>query len=92
MGKTQGVLCDNGAVLVARMAEAAGSGDPEQPRRSAHTLKSNAASFGATELSERCGALKVRARAGDIADADSAVTRIARAFVAVSPGSAPGRI
>ena len=71
---------DNGAVLVAQMAEAAGSGDADALRRNAHTLKSNAASFGATELSELCAALEARARAGDIADVDDAVTRIARAF------------
>ncbi len=71
---------DNGAVLVASMAAAAGSGDVDGLRRAAHTLKSNAASFGATDLSELCAALEGRARAGSVGDADSAVTHIARAF------------
>ena len=71
---------DNGAVLVAGMAEAAGAGNADALRRHAHTLKSNAASFGATELSERCAALEARARAGDLAGAGEAVSRIAQEF------------
>jgi signal transduction histidine kinase/CheY-like chemotaxis protein len=71
---------DNGAVLIARMAEASGAGDAEALRRHAHTLKSNAASFGATELAEHCAALESQARAGDIAGAGEAVSRIAREF------------
>jgi HPt (histidine-containing phosphotransfer) domain-containing protein len=71
---------DNGAVLIAKMAEAAGAGDGEALRRHAHTLKSNAASFGATELAEHCAALEARARAGDIAGAGEAVSRIAQEF------------
>ncbi|HUO74701.1 MAG TPA: response regulator, partial [Solirubrobacteraceae bacterium] len=71
---------DNGAGLIAKMAEAAGAGDAEALRRHSHTLKSNAASFGATELCEHCAALEARARAGDLAGADQAVSRIAREF------------
>jgi HPt (histidine-containing phosphotransfer) domain-containing protein len=43
-------------------------------------LKSNAASFGATELAEHCAALEAQARAGDLADAGTAVSRIAQEF------------
>jgi len=71
---------DNGALLLARMAEAAGAGDAGALRRHAHTLKSNAASFGATELAEQCAALEARARAGEIDGAGDAVVRIAREF------------
>jgi HPt (histidine-containing phosphotransfer) domain-containing protein len=71
---------DNGAVLIAKMAEAAGAGDADVLRRHAHTLKSNAASFGATELAEHCAALEARARAGDLAGADDLVSRIAQDF------------
>jgi GAF domain-containing protein/DNA-binding response OmpR family regulator len=71
---------DNGAVLIAKLAEAAGNGEAEALRRHAHTLKSNAASFGATELAERCAALEARARAGDLAGAGEAVGRIAQEF------------
>jgi CheY-like chemotaxis protein len=71
---------DNGAVLIAKLAEAAGAGDAEALRRHAHTLKSNAASFGATELSQHCAALEAQARAGDLAGAGEAVSRIAAEF------------
>ena len=71
---------DNGSALVAQLADAAGKGDAAALRRHAHTLKSNAASFGAVELSEECAALEARARAGDLAGADDAVVRIAREF------------
>jgi CheY-like chemotaxis protein len=71
---------DNGAVLVAGMAEAAGAGDADVLRRHAHTLTSNAASFGATELAQYCAALEARARAGDLAGAAEAVSRIAAEF------------
>jgi GAF domain-containing protein/CheY-like chemotaxis protein/HPt (histidine-containing phosphotransfer) domain-containing protein len=71
---------DNGAALVAQLAAAAGKGDAAALRRHAHTLKSNAASFGATELSGQCAALEARARAGDVAGADESVVRIAREF------------
>jgi HPt (histidine-containing phosphotransfer) domain-containing protein len=71
---------DNGAVLIAGMAEAAGAGDADVLRRHAHTLKSNAASFGATELAQHCAALEARARAGDLAGAGEAVSRIAAEF------------
>jgi CheY-like chemotaxis protein len=71
---------DNGAVLVAGLAEAAGAGNADVLRRHAHTLKSNAASFGATELAQHCAALEARARAGDVSGAGDAVRRIAEEF------------
>ena len=71
---------DGGASLVAAIASAAGTGDVEALRRGAHTLKSNAASFGATELSELCAQLETDARAGDIATADDLARHIADAF------------
>jgi response regulator RpfG family c-di-GMP phosphodiesterase len=71
---------DNGAVLVGQLADAAGSGDLEVLRRNSHTLKSNAASFGAGALAEWCGTLETRSRAGDATDAEDLVRRIAAAF------------
>ena len=64
-------------------------------RRDAHMLKSNAASFGATELAELCAALEARTRSGDLADlanlanlADT-VDRIALAFDGVRDALVP---
>ncbi len=71
---------DNGASLIAQMSDAVGSGDLDVLRRSAHTLKSNAASFGAGDLSALCATLEAQTRAGDTAGADDLVARIAAAF------------
>jgi signal transduction histidine kinase/DNA-binding response OmpR family regulator/putative methionine-R-sulfoxide reductase with GAF domain len=71
---------DNGAALVGKIADAAGSGDLDVLRRSAHTLKSNAASFGATDLAELCGNLEAQARAGSTDGASELTKQIASAF------------
>ncbi|MEO7573960.1 MAG: GAF domain-containing protein [Acidimicrobiales bacterium] len=73
---------DNGAALLAQLADAAGAGDVDGLRRHAHTLKSNAAAFGASDLAERCAALEAQARTGAADDADGQVARIAEAFAA----------
>ena len=80
LGRLVASFLDNGALLITRLIEAADAGDADVLRRHAHTLKSNAASFGATELAEQCAALEVRARAGEIDGVGDAVTRIAREF------------
>ena len=71
---------DNGASLLVQLAEAAGNGNIEVLLRASHTLKSNAASFGATELAELCGTLEARARAGQADGAAELVAQIASAF------------
>ena len=71
---------DNGAGLVAEIGSAAGAGDLDTLRRSAHTLKSNAASFGATDLAALCSRLEAQARAGDLTDTDQLAQQIAVAF------------
>ena len=73
----------NGASTLAQLVEAAGAGDVDDVKRFAHTLKSNAASFGATDLAERCATLEAQSRAGSIDDVDALdeqVTAIAAAF------------
>ena len=71
---------DNGAGLVAEIGSAAGAGDLDALRRSAHTLKSNAASFGATGLAALCSQLEAQARAGDLDGSDQLARQIAVAF------------
>jgi HPt (histidine-containing phosphotransfer) domain-containing protein len=56
------------------------SGDRDAVRRAAHTLKSNAATFGATELAELCAHLETRA-AADLADGETRLERIEAAYV-----------
>jgi two-component system sensor histidine kinase/response regulator len=44
------------------------SGDADEVRRAAHTLRSNAATFGANELADRSSRLEAAARAGTLDD------------------------
>jgi HPt (histidine-containing phosphotransfer) domain-containing protein len=69
---------------VAAMREAMGAGEAEALVRPAHTLKSSAATFGATELAERCRALEAQARAGSLEGADAAVDSIETALADAS--------
>jgi signal transduction histidine kinase/CheY-like chemotaxis protein/HPt (histidine-containing phosphotransfer) domain-containing protein/putative methionine-R-sulfoxide reductase with GAF domain len=71
---------DNGATLLTQLAEAAGSTDVDVLRRNAHTLKSNATSFGATELADLCAELESQARRDTVVDADAQVQAITVAF------------
>jgi len=89
LGHLVASFLDNGAGLIAKMAEAAGDGDVEALRRHAHTLKSNAASFGATDLAAHCAALEAQARAGDLTRAGEAVSRIAQEFEGARTALAP---
>jgi signal transduction histidine kinase/DNA-binding response OmpR family regulator len=53
------------------------SGDVEEVRRAAHTLKSNAATFGAHELAERSRALEEAAKRGALDDGSAQVEAMA---------------
>jgi signal transduction histidine kinase/DNA-binding response OmpR family regulator len=73
-----GEFAANAAVLEADLREGLTAADAPRVRRAAHTLKSNAALFGATDLSGRCAEVEERAAAGDLDPA--AVTGIADAL------------
>jgi len=73
-------FADNGANTLAQLVDAAGAGNVDDVMRFAHTLKSNAASFGAVDLTDRCAQLEVQARGGTIDDLDGQVATIAGAF------------
>jgi PAS domain S-box-containing protein len=60
--------------LLANLRSAQRTGDTEELRRSAHTLKSNARTFGASPLADLCQALETAAEAGAI---DEAAQRLA---------------
>lgn len=47
-----------------------GAGDLTSARIAAHTLKSNAREFGATDLESLCGALEKQCLAGEVVDGD----------------------
>ena len=50
--------------------------DADEVRRAAHTLKSNAATFGATRLAERSRVLEEAARTGSLANGSSQVEEL----------------
>jgi len=54
--------------LVAAARKGLEAGDTDEVRRAAHTLKSNAATFGANELADRSSRLEAAAKAGDLED------------------------
>jgi HPt (histidine-containing phosphotransfer) domain-containing protein len=60
-----GDFLDSAPGLIAEMEAAAATGDRSSLQRAAHSLKSNAASFGARRLFERCRELEHAARDGD---------------------------
>jgi signal transduction histidine kinase/DNA-binding response OmpR family regulator len=55
-----------GQTMIASLDEAIGGKNTELARRVAHTLKSNAATFGAMALSDACRALEAATREGDL--------------------------
>ena len=73
-------FADNGANTLAQLIDAAGADNVADVTRFAHTLKSNAASFGAVDLTGRCAQLEAQARGGAIDDLDGQVAAIAGSF------------
>jgi CheY-like chemotaxis protein len=64
-----------GPQLVSALREAVERGDSAELRRAAHTLKSNAATFGASALAELCRELEEVGEAGKVAGAAHLVAR-----------------
>jgi HPt (histidine-containing phosphotransfer) domain-containing protein len=58
--------------------------DADEVRRAAHTLKSNAATFGATRLSELCRELELLAKTGDLSGAPDLAARIEAEYAHVA--------
>jgi HPt (histidine-containing phosphotransfer) domain-containing protein len=70
---------------------ACSGGDLEQLHRSAHTLKSNAATFGVEGFALACRELEHAARAGDAADTEKLVARVEAEAARAAPGLAAAR-
>jgi signal transduction histidine kinase/DNA-binding response OmpR family regulator/HPt (histidine-containing phosphotransfer) domain-containing protein len=64
------------AALRTELADAVEAGDADRLRRTAHTLKSNGATLGATAFADLCRELEQRAREGRLDGAASLVERI----------------
>jgi HPt (histidine-containing phosphotransfer) domain-containing protein len=58
---------EDAPVLLANMEKAVVAGDTAALRLHAHSLKSNAADFGATELAELCKQLEMAGKNGEMA-------------------------
>jgi len=56
------------------------SGNAEEVRRAAHTLKSNGATLGAKDFAELCRSLERRAKDGELGDASELVDRIEQEY------------
>jgi HPt (histidine-containing phosphotransfer) domain-containing protein len=54
-----GTFCDDAATILAQLREAAEAGDAAKYRRAAHTLKSNANTFGAARLAAIARAIEL---------------------------------
>ena len=63
--------------LVAAARKGLEAGDAEEVRRAAHTLKSNAATFGANELADRSRRLENAAKAGELDDGETSIDGVA---------------
>ena len=82
------------AELPAQLAElraASSEGDAERLHRIAHTLKSNAATFGAEGLASACLELEQSARAGEPAQLRELVVRVEAEAARSVPGLAAAR-
>ena len=67
---------------LAGLRPAIAAGDAETVRRGAHTIKSNAATFGASALAAACAELEARARSGELNGADELLRRIEERYAA----------
>jgi PAS domain S-box-containing protein len=62
--------------LVATLRRSLDSGNSEELRRAAHTLKSNGATLGAEQFAELCRTLEMRAKAGELGGAAELVDQV----------------
>ena len=79
------------ASLRAALEDAVRDADADLLRRTAHTLKSNGATLGATDLADLCRELEQRAGNGGLDGAASLVDRIGTELTRVERALAPTR-
>ncbi|HSH03610.1 MAG TPA: response regulator [Anaerolineae bacterium] len=71
--------------LIGTLYEALAKGDMERLYRTAHTLKSNAANFGAVVMAERAKTLEKMAHEGEVIDGEGLIVGIEAAYEEVAP-------
>jgi HPt (histidine-containing phosphotransfer) domain-containing protein len=69
--------------LIAAMQQALASNQAEDFRRAAHTLKSNSANFGATNLSQMARELEDMGKAGSLSTANEKIVRVESEYARV---------
>jgi HPt (histidine-containing phosphotransfer) domain-containing protein len=76
---------DEGPQRVAELNEGLSAGDATLVGRAAHTLKANAAMFGAVRLEAFCRELETAARGGDLSGATQLIDVIGAEWLVVEP-------
>ena len=66
--------------MLADLKDAAAKNDPDRFRRAAHSIKSNASVFGATDLAELTRQMELSGRADDPSEAQAALNRLNAEF------------
>jgi len=79
------VFLEEAPVRLAELSSGLERGDAVLLGRAAHTLKSNALTFGALELADLARRLELAARGGDLSEAQPLVTRIGLEWELVEP-------
>ena len=74
---------EEGPQRIAELRRAVAGGDSALAGRAAHTLKSNSATFGATDLASLCRRLETAARGDELAGAAGVVADIERCWALV---------
>jgi len=72
--------CEETPRLIADLQQALRRGDAETFRRSAHSIKSSSASFGALDFAAQARELEMIGKAGDLTGAAAQVARLSRAY------------
>jgi HPt (histidine-containing phosphotransfer) domain-containing protein len=76
---------DEAPLRLAELRDGLSDGDAALVGRAAHTLKANAATFGARPLEARSRAVEETARGGDLAGAADAVAAVESSWAATEP-------
>jgi HPt (histidine-containing phosphotransfer) domain-containing protein len=89
IGEVVGTFLANGRSLMASLRGALQRGDTGELRRTAHTLKSNGQTFGASRFAELCHELEERARSGELDGAAELAARIDDEYAALAEALVP---
>jgi HPt (histidine-containing phosphotransfer) domain-containing protein len=85
LGEVVQAFVDDSPTSVRALREGIAASDSELVRRAAHTLKGNAATFGALELADACRELEHLARDGGLDGAEALAGRIEVALAGSLP-------